>query len=709
MKKVLIIGLLQTLVLVACTSTTSLEGTTVTQTASATATAETNRQAETNDTTDKREDEKENPMASDERSYAGKQPAPEFPPDLDWLNTDRPLTLNQLKGKVVILDFWTYGCINCMHVIPDLKRLEAEYPDELVVIGVHSAKFENEGDTDNIRQIILRYELEHPVVNDKDFRVWHTWGTIAWPTLVIIDPAGNVVGGHSGEGIYPLFQPIIESLVREFEARGELDRTPLKLKLEKEGLPETVLSFPGKVLADAERSRLFIADTNHNRFVVADLGSGEVLDVIGGQESGFEDGDFRTATFNHPQGMALSTDGDVLYVADTENHALRQVDLQARQVTTLAGTGVQARTYPPQAGVAPDIALNSPWDLELDEQQLYIAMAGAHQLWVMDLASQAIGPFAGNAREGTRDDVLADAELAQPSSLALDGQGRLYFADSEGSSIRWAETETKNVFGIGRVRTLVGSGASLFDFGDVDGAGRSARLQHPLGVTFYGGVLYVADTYNSKIKAVDTEAHEIRTFLGSEHGWRDGADPLFYEPGGLDAAEGKLYVADTNNHSIRVVDISTGETRTLVLKGIERFLPSADDGDFSGEIVQLAPVEVAAGSGKVRLNMILPQGYKVNDQAPYSMKWQVENDVAVLAPDANRSIVAPQFPLELDATFKEGQGVLRGDLTVLYCEAAKESICLIERVRLEAPLKVNATGNHTLELDHYVELPEIDT
>lgn len=638
-----------------------------------------------------------------ERSFAGETPAPDFPQGLDWLNTDRPLTLAQLKGKLVVLDFWTYGCINCMHIIPDLKRLEEEYPNELVVIGVHSAKFENEGDTDNIRQVVLRYELEHPIVNDRDFVVWRTWGAQAWPTVVLIDPAGNVVGGHSGEGIYPLFKPVIESLVQEFDAKGILDRTPLKLALEKEGLPETVLSFPGKILADEAGGRLFIADTNHNRIVVADIVSSDVLNVIGGGEYGFEDGDFRAAAFAHPQGMALSGDGQTLYVADTENHAVRQVDLIAEEVTTLVGTGRQAPQYPPQGGRAPDVALSSPWDLELDGEQLYIAMAGSHQLWAMDLSSGLIGPFAGNGREGTNDGPLANAELAQPSGLSLDGKGRLYFTDPEASTIRWAETNPSQ----GQVGTLVGSGASLFDFGDVDGVGREARLQHALGVVYYKDVLYVADTYNSKIKRVSPETQESHTFLGSDHGWRDGADALFYEPGGIDAADDKLYVADTNNHAIRVVDLATQETSTLVLKGIERFIPSADDEDFGGKIVRLDPTQLAVGEGKLVLNVQIPDGYKVNDLAPSSMEWRVDGDVVVLPPDANRSVVAPQFPLELDATFNQGEGTLMGDLTIFYCEAEKQSICLIEQVRLEAPLTVNQNGGHILELNHAIELPEI--
>ena len=364
------------------------------------------------------------------------RPAVEFPPGLDWLNTDRPLTLAELRGKVVLLDFWTYGCINCMHVVPDLKRLEEEYPSELVVIGVHSAKFAHESDTENIRQTILRYGLKHPVVNDQDFLVWRRWGVRAWPTAILIDPQGNVADYHSGEDVYVLLKPVIESLVKRFDAKGMLDRSPLERGLEVEGVPESGLSFPGNVLADEAGDRLFVADTNHNRIVIADIVDGTVLNVIGSGGRGLGAGDFRISAFDHPHGMALEANGRILYVADTGNHAVRRADLVSGRVTTLVGTGVRASDYPPRGGLAPDVGLNSPWDLAVDGGQLYIAMAGSHQIWVMDTDSRQIGPFAGSGLEGTDDGPLAIADLAQPSGLTLDGKGRLYFADSEGSSIR---------------------------------------------------------------------------------------------------------------------------------------------------------------------------------------------------------------------------------------------------------------------------------
>ena len=262
--------------------------------------------------------------------------APELTGDRGWLNTDKPLSLAGLKGKVVLLDFWTYGCINCIHIIPDLKKLEKKYPNELVVIGVHSAKFENEKDTENIRRIILRYEIEHPIVNDADFKIWNAYAVNAWPTRYLIDPAGYVIGKLSGEGGYEALDKVIGDTIAEFRKRGELNEAPLKLVLEKAKVGDLPLAFPGKIVTDEKNNRLFIADSDHNRIVVARL-DGTLLETIGTGTHGADDGAFDRATFFRPQGMAL--DGETLYVADTENHLIRQIDLKSKTVTTIAGTG----------------------------------------------------------------------------------------------------------------------------------------------------------------------------------------------------------------------------------------------------------------------------------------------------------------------------------------------------------------------------------
>ena len=637
--------------------------------------------------------------SSSEQSFAGTTPAAEFPDGLDWLNTDQPLSIADLRGKVVLLDFWTYGCINCMHNFPGLKQLEAEYADELVVVGVHSAKFENEGDTDNIRQIILRYDLEHPVINDNEFVVWNTWGVRAWPTLVLIDPRGNVVGGHSGEGVYPVFKPVIESLVNEFDKLQLLDRTPLELKLEKEGLPATVLSFPGKVLADPEGGRLFVADTNHHRIIRADIQTGRIRAVYGSGVPGLMDGLTTAAQFYNPQGMEL--DEDTLYVADVDNHAIRTIDLNTGQVETLVGTGNQASRYPPVAGVAPDVELNSPWDLALADDDLYIAMAGSHQIWQLGLDDGVLEPLAGSGGEGTLNGPRAGAELAQPSGLALGSDNRLYFADSESSSIRWVELAGD----FPEVGSLAGGDRNLFQFGDVDGVGGEVLLQHPLAVVSEGELLYIADTYNSKIKRIDSASGQVTTWLGEVHGWRDGDAPLFYEPGGLDLVDGVLYVADTNNHAIRRVDLDSGTTTTLVLSGIETFMPAAEN--YQGKVLYLDPATVADGMGTLRIDVITPEGYKFNDLAPTSITWSVEGAIANIPDEANVTIPGPKFPLQFEVDFSEGSGAVIADLNLYYCEAETENLCLFDQVRLHLPLVVGGDTAPDARLTYKIPAPEL--
>jgi DNA-binding beta-propeller fold protein YncE len=634
------------------------------------------------------------PSTTSGRSYAGTDPAPEFPDGLDWINADGPLSIAELRGKVVLLDFWTYGCINCIHIIPDLKRLEAEFPDELVVIGVHSAKFENEAQTEQIRRVVVRYDLEHPVVNDAEFLVWRAWGARAWPTVALVDPAGNVVAGHSGEGVYEVFQPVIASLVAEFDGRGLVDRTPIEVSLERDAVPDAVLSFPGKVLVDD--GRLFVADTNHHRVIVADPQTGEVLDVAGTGERGYRNGAFEAARFDQPQGMALSPDGATLYVADVGNHSVRALDLGSRTVVTLAGTGEQAQSYPPRPGVIPDVAFASPWDLAVEGSQVYVAMAGSHQIWGIDLASGFAGPVAGSGREGVVDGPAAEAQLAQPSGLAWDGRGRLYFADSESSTIRWLEPSA-SLTGL-----LAGSGDGLFDFGDADGVGTDALLQHPLGVTWDGAWLFIADTYNSKIKRIDPETGEVTTLAGGEPGWRDGPEPLFDEPGGLCFFDGRLWVADTNNHAVRVVDPDTGTAETLVLYGIERF-ESAEE--YTGTVVELDSVTLGPGEGLLTVDVVLPEGFKVNPIAATSLAWLVEGDAVTVPADADRSAPGLDFPQSAQVTLAEGSAAVVAELTVYYCTAETEELCFIERVRLRLPVDVEQGGVDRAELTHVIAPP----
>jgi len=493
-------------------------------------------------------------VAADMPSLAGKTPAPAFPTGLDWINTGgKPVTLKELRGKVVLLDFWTYGCINCFHIIPDLEKLQKNYGNKLVIIGVHSAKFATERKTAHIEAVVLRYGLDHPVVNDKDMQIWNEYGAEGWPTLTVIDPAGNVVGQVSGEGQYDLLNKVIGSLVQEFSAKGEINAKPLWFSGIHLEMPKTTLLYPGKVLADAAHERLFIADSNHNRIVVTTL-AGTVLAVIGDGSTGLRDGDYARAQFHYPQGMALAG-ADTLYVADTDNNAIRKIDLAKQTVSTVAGDGKQTYMTDP-AMPARGAELNTPWAVLFHDGLLYIAMAGQHQLWTYDPMTASINLYAGSGQEGVTDGSLSQASFAQSSGLTTDGS-YLYVADPEASAVRQVG------FGQGaQVRTLVGTG--LFDFGDVDGIGDAVRLQHDLGITWHAGNLYIADTYNSKIKVLDPQTRRVTTFAGS--------NGEFDEPGGLSAAADELYVADTDHNRIAVLDIKTGKISSLKLADPQHLL-----------------------------------------------------------------------------------------------------------------------------------------
>ena len=456
-----------------------------------------------------------------------------------------------------------------MHVFPQLRKMEEKYADALVVIGVHSPKFPNERYADNVLFAAQRYELKHPVINDVEMQVWRQYACRAWPTLMFVDPEGKVIGKHEGELPYEAFDDLLGRMIAEFDEQGMIDRRSLGLK--PEPAEQSALAFPGKVLADGPGNRLFIADTNHNRIVITDL-DGQTRAIIGSGAEEFADGDYASAAFNHPQGMELV--GDTLYVADTENHAIRRVNLTAAVVDTIAGTGEQGHDRRAN-GPGAQVALSSPWDLAHHEGVLYIAMAGIHQLWRLSLADGMVCPHAGTGGENIDNGPLASATLAQPSGIVVGtdrrGDATLYFADSETSSIRSAGIDPVT----GRVATLVG--IDLFAFGDRDGVEHNVRLQHPIGIEWLDGELFIADTYNHKIKKVLPLTRSVQTILGSgAAGLHDGAGKLatFSEPSGLSFAvfhDGRaplLYIADTNNHAIRVADLRADAVRTLELSGL---------------------------------------------------------------------------------------------------------------------------------------------
>jgi len=647
--------------------------------------------------------------AQDER-FVGRTPAPDFPPGLDWLNVEQPLSLSDLRGKIVLLDFWTYGCINCIHMVPVLSEVGAKYHREVVIISVHSAKFTNEGQTDNLRQIVRRYGIEHPVVNDRDFAIWRSYGISAWPSFVVIDPRGNVVARDVGEIPFSIFDTYLGAMIAFYDGigSGELDRTPMPLALERAGDFGTPLRFPGKVLADPEGGRLFISDTNHHRIIVADLDTYEVLEVIGGGR-GRSDGDFEAARFHFPQGLALR--GDQLYIADTGNHQVRVADLALRRVMTIVGSGVMSPTITVHGQTMSDLtrrSLRSPWGLAFgrSSDELFIAMAGMHQIHRLDLRTLQLQAFVGSGYEGLVNGSLSESQLAQPSGLFF-ANGELFFADSESSTVRAVN------FARQQVRVVSGTTEnSLFDYGSVDGPPGVSRLQHALDVTGTpdGRLLFIADTYNHQIKQVDTPSEITTTLLGAEAGFRDGGPGVaqFHEPGGISYANGRLYVADTNNHAIRVIDLATLETRTVVFPNVERLIMDAPlvvvgGNQASGAARTLEAIRVPPAQTTLTLTLSFPDGYKLNLLAPSSLTLHTDNpQVAQAAAEHPIQADSLQVPLQLT----EGTAVLTLELTLFYCQEAQEQLCLIDTTTLLLPLLVEAgAATSEVRVHHEVSLP----
>ncbi len=413
-----------------------------------------------------------------------------------------------------------------------MRELEGRFPRELTVVGVHSGKFITERETARIAEAAQRLDVAHPVVNDRQFRVWRSYAVRAWPTIVVIDPNGYVLGMHAGEFTAEMIGDALEPLIAnagDALMRGAPHAPPPAPR------PGESLRYPGKVALDGER--IAIADSGNHRAILATLEAPDrarVTRIVGGVR-GFRDGS--EGTFDSPQGLCF--DGDVLYVADAENHALRSLDLRSGEVRTLAGTGAQLRTRADMAAGA----LSSPWDVAMHGSEILIAMAGNHRLYRARRDGGA-RPIAGSGREEISDGPLLEAALAQPMGLAVSGD-RVWFADSETSAVRWADDR--------EVGTIVGTG--LFDFGDVDGAGDTVRLQHAQGIAVHGdGRLLVADSYNDALKWIDPTTAQVTTWLRG-----------FDEPGGLAIANGVVYVADTNAHRVAVADEATGSVVALEL------------------------------------------------------------------------------------------------------------------------------------------------
>ncbi|HYR18402.1 MAG TPA: thioredoxin-like domain-containing protein [Myxococcales bacterium] len=620
--------------------------------------------------------------------------APDLAGATAWLNVDRPPSIRDLRGQLVILDFWTYCCINCMHVLPVLRDLEERHrEDPLVVIGVHSAKFDAEKDAEHILQAMRRYGVSHPVAVDSEMQLWSQYAVRSWPTLVIIRPDGTLAAVAPGEPDPSVLEAFVSEQLARAREEGTLAAAPLRL-VRAGPRDEQTLSFPGKVVSTSH-GRIVVSDSGHHRVLI--LGpDGAVQDTIGSGLRGHREGPFAEAALDDPQGLALS--GDSLYIADARAHAVFRADLRERTLHRLAGTAELGRTPLSQRTRALETPLRSPWDLALRDRELYVALAGSHQVAVVALDEGTIEPVAGNGREALIDGPGPQAALAQPSGLSLQNEV-LYVADSESSGVRAIDLRTRRVY------TLAG-GPGLFDFGDRVGKIETGMLQHPLAVAATASGLIVADTYNDKLKRFSPDGLRLDPFF-------EGAvDSRLSQPAGLSVLpSGEVLVADTNHH--RIVKVSAGGERAyeLTVRGAPapRYgvavgaKPLAPGEGGAGWFTAILPAPrdkgFAPGPGKLVLTVAAPEGLELSAGAPWSAALEVSrrSDLLQVAPEFTRGEArggrSEEIELRVEAQhLYDVDSELLVELRAVACDAADHKACYPVKNSFRVPLRLLHDG-----------------
>lgn len=618
-----------------------------------------------------------------------------------WLNTGgRSLGLAELRGKVVVLDFWTFCCVNCLHVLDELRDLEARFPDALVVVGVHSPKFVHEADPDALVAAVERYEVHHPVLDDPTLVTWQAYAARAWPTLVVVDPEGYVVAHLAGEGHGPALAALVARLVDEHAAKGTLRRgdgpyVPVP------PAPGT-LRFPAKAVA-LPNSHLLVADAGHHSLAELAPDGETLVRRIGSGERGWADGGPDEARFAEPNGLCLVpselgpwVDYDVV-VADTANHLLRGVRLADGTVTTLAGTGEQYVVGGPDnltplrdadLPVPRHLRLSSPWDVAwyAPWAAFVVAMAGNHSLWAFDPRQQSLEHVAGTMNEGLVDGPLREAWFAQPSGLAVDDQRRLWVADSETSALRVITPAPTGA----HVDTVVGAG--LFDFGHRDGAADEARLQHPLGVAVDAdGSVLVADTYNGAVRRytpVDPQTPGVGTSTRTDGAAEDRPGSVTTLAEGLAEPSGLVVTVD----GVLVVESAAHRITRLASSGTTAV-------DHGAHRTQRPVTELAPGDLELVVPFTPAPGHKVDERYGPSTQLSVSSSPPELLLDGAGDDVPLARRLRLNPAVTEG--VLHVSARAASCDAdpaVEFPACHLAQQDWGVPVRITPGAPSTLTL-----------
>ena len=467
--------------------------------------------------------------------------APELSSALEWVNTDEAPTLAALRGRVVLLNLWSFDGVNCTNALPDIRFLENKYHDGLSVVGVHTPKYEYQRSAAPVLKAVNRNHIRHPVANDPAFVTWQAYGVQSWPTMALIDAQGQLAAILPGEGRRSEADAMIGHLLEE-AAKQDLRVYESQISSVR---PEArqPLRFPTHMLVT--NSSLWIADTGHNRILECSH-EGRIVRQFGSGNPGFWDGANMDSGFSSPHGIAMAR--DCLFVADTGNHALRRVRLLDGEVKTIAGTGVLGHDIAHEYVEPTKIAMSAPSGIAAIGDIIYVAVAGQNQIWQYNLNTSKLVVLAGSGKLGLEDGSGVGASLAQPMSLSAIGQ-QLIVVDSAASAIRALRLNDN------RVSTLLGKG--LYDFGDVPGKPDVARLQNPLAACVDArGLVFIADSYNGKIKALNLRTTEVRTL---------NLPYTLQEPSGIALGANSLWIANTNAHEVVRVDLSSGQIKRLTI------------------------------------------------------------------------------------------------------------------------------------------------
>lgn len=606
---------------------------------------------------------------------------------IQWLNVSRPLEIADLKERIILLEFWSYGCVSCIEALPEVKRLEEQFGSKLLVIGVHSGKLENEKDVAAIKKAILKNDITYPVVNDPEMQIWNSFSVKAWPTFILINPRSNVVESYVGAKSLEKVKIDLKEIISKY--KYQVNRDPLPTLLEKYNLIGNVLSFPTKLEYANDfsyKSRhlpvIFIANSGKNNIVVSSL-AGDIVTKIGSPKEGLQDGSFDVASFNAPHGMLYQ--GGKLYVADTGNHALREIDFKTGRVSTLIGSGQQGEVVESNGEFldAKDLDLSLPTDIEFfpDRNNIVIANSGTHQILSYNIAKQTVSILAGDGSQGIADGKYPENSLSQTTDMSAFGR-KLYFVDAESSSLRVLDES-------GNLKTLIGHDSSKS--GHKNGDKNNGLMQHPMGLMVDDTGAYISDSFNHAIRKYDFASGQISDFVGGKKrgdGLGSSANTQFDEPEGIIAVLDRFYVADTNNN--RIVSVGRGTLNSELLDVMPPLqLPKEGFLQYLPNLQAMENITVKADS-EIIIKIDLKKGWRLNEMGPsfVNLLEMVKDKQANLVDSFDWHIVKTK-EIKLPKLSSGKDYMLQG--SIYYCEEKRNALCYIksyeQRVNADADEK----------------------